>query len=288
MIMHFKPQNPGLPLAFGSTLAYSTLNVAVRLQLDGPLTAWGILILRGAFGLAVLGLAAVILRKNLLGRNPRLLLAIGFCGFLSAVCVILAIREIPLYQAMVMLYLYPALTVPLNFLVNSTKVGRRDILLVLLAFVGGLFLIWPDSAAGLHVGIYHLAGLGGALTFALSLVLTARLGDDNCGLEPLFHYSLWAFAGTLLIALACGEPIGLDSPRAVLSGLGLAVLAVAAIVMAYAALRWVAPFKVGVIGTLEIFFGALASWLVFDDPITVRALIGGLIILGVALKLRQS
>ena len=286
--MHFKLHNPGLPLAFGSTLAYSTLNVAVRFQLDGPLTAWGILILRGVFGLTVLGLVAVIFRKNLLGRNRRLLLAVGFCGFLSAVCVILAIREIPLYQALVMLYLYPALTVPLNFFINSARVGRRDILLVLLAFAGCLFLIWPDSTAGLYVGIYHLAGLGGALTFALSLVLTARLGDDNCGLEPLFYYSLWALAGTLLIALAFGLPIGLDSPRAVLSGLGLAALAATAILMAYAALRWVAPFKVGVIGTLEVFFGALASWLIFDDPITVRALIGGLIILGVALKLRRS
>ena len=287
MIMN-QTQNPGLPLAFGSTLAYCTLNVALRLQLEGTLTVWGILILRGIFGLAVLGLAARIFRKNLLGRNRNLLLAVGFGSFMSTVCVTLSIREIPLYQALVMLYLYPALTVPLNFLINSARVGLRDILLVLLAFIGCLFLIWPDSSAGLYVGIYHLAGLGGALAYALSLVLAARLGEDNCGLEPIFYYSFWAFFATLLISLVSGEPIGLDSPREVAIGLGLATLASAAILMAYAALRWLAPFKVGVIGTLEVFGGALASWLVFHDPITVRALFGGLIILGAALKLRQT
>ena len=283
-----KIQNPGLALAFGSTLTYCTLNVAVRLQLESTLTIWGLLSLRGIFGLAVLGLAARIFRKNLLGRNRNLLLAVGFSSFMSTVCVTLAIREIPLYQALVMLYLYPALTVPLNFFINSAKVRPKDILLVLLAFVGCLFLIWPDSAVGLYVGIYHLVGFGGALAFALSLVLATRLGDDNCGLEPIFYYSFWALFGTLLMSLAFGEPIGLDSSRAVISGLGLAALAIAAILMAYAALRWLAPFKVGVVGTLEVFGGALASWLVFDDPITVRAVIGGLIILGVALKLRQS
>lgn len=286
--MHFKIQNPGLPLAFGSSLAYCVLNVGVRLQLDSSLTVWGLLVMRGLVGLIALGLAARLFKKDLLGRNRNMLLLVGLGTFLSTICVILAIANIPLYQALVMLYLYPALTVPLNYLINSAKVGWETIFWVAMAFVGCVILIWPDSTAGLYVGIYHLAGLAGALFYALALVLGTRLGEGNCGLEPIFYYSLWAFFGALVMVFIAGEPTGLKDLPALGASLGLGLLSITSLLLAYAALRWLAPFKVGVIGTLEVFGGALSSWLIFDDPITFRAVIGGLVILGVAFRLRRS
>ena len=287
MSMRIKTANPGVALAFGSTLAYCVLNVGTRVLLD-DITVWGLLLTRGLMGIVVVGLAALIFRRNVLGNNKPLLVVIGLLGFLSTVCTITAISLIPLYQALVLLYLYPALTVPLNYLVNHSTVRRTDGLLVLLAFGGCLLLIWPDASAGLTLGVGHLIGLGSAILYSAAYVLIARLGDDNCGLEPLCYYSLWSVAGVGLIILFSGHDPGLSGFKPIAEGLGLGTLALAGLLMGYAAVRWMEPYKVGVIGTLEVFGAALSSWLIFDDPMSVRALFGGLVILFVALRLRRA
>jgi drug/metabolite transporter (DMT)-like permease len=56
--------------------------------------------------------------------------------------------------------------------------------------------------------------------------------------------------------------------------------------LGFSALRWLPAHTVGTIATLEIAIGALFSWLFFHDPMTVRAIFGGSIILGAALSSR--
>jgi drug/metabolite transporter (DMT)-like permease len=279
--------NIGVWLAFASALGYCACNVATRLAV-GEITVWGILFTRGVFGVAAMFLAARLLRKSLFGRNLGLLTCIGIAGSLSTACIVTAIMSIPLYQALVLLYLYPALTVPLGFVVNGERVRPADGMMVLLAFTGSLLLIWPDKSAGLIFGTGHLVGVGGALLYAVAYVLIRRLGEGNSGLEPMFHYSLWA-----MIGVSCGIAFldldaGLPDARAWSIGMGLATLSLVALFAGYLALRWLAPHRVGVIGTLEVFGGVLSSWLIFADPITVRALCGGVLVLFAALRLRQS
>ncbi len=129
-------RNPGLLLALGSPLAYSLQNVWMRFQLDGSVTVWGLLLMRGLLGLAAMGLAARLLKKGLPSRNRRRLLLTGLSSYLSTICIILAIGNIPLYQALVLLYLYPALSVPLNYFLNGAPVRRATVFWVVTAFVG--------------------------------------------------------------------------------------------------------------------------------------------------------
>ncbi|MDR2945677.1 MAG: EamA family transporter, partial [Candidatus Adiutrix sp.] len=120
-------RNFGLPLAFGAPLVYSIMNVGMRFQLDSTLTVWGLLCVRGLVGLLFLGLAAKMFKKKLGGKNRPRLLLVGLTSFLSTICLVLAIANIPLYQALVLLYLFPALTVPLDFFLNGARVGRRTV-----------------------------------------------------------------------------------------------------------------------------------------------------------------
>ncbi|MDR1921868.1 MAG: DMT family transporter [Candidatus Adiutrix sp.] len=282
-----KIADPGAALAFGSALAYCCLNVGVRFMID-ELSVAGILVVRGLVGVIVTVMAARAFKKRLFGGNKKLLLLIGLCGSLSTICTTTAIARIPLYQALVLLYLYPALSVVFAYFINSSSISLRDGALAALAFCGCLVLIWPDSSAGLALDPGHFIGLGGAALYGLGFVLASRLGDENCGLEPVFYYSLWSLIGLFAAIAALDLPTGLGGARPVGAAVGLAVIALTAMLMGYAALRWLAPYKVGVIGTLEVFGGALSSWLIFHDPITFRALIGGMIILTAALKLRQG
>lgn len=286
-----KTSNPGLSLAFGSALAFSLLNIGLRfVQDETDITVWGLLLLRGPVALAAALLFSLALKSSPLGRrqNRPLLLLIGLCTFLSNICTITAIAVIPLYQALVLLYLYPAISVPLGFLINGHRASLRDLLLVGLAFAGCLVLLWPDGSAGLELGPGHLIGAINPFFYSASFVLTNRLGEGNKGLEPLFYYGCWALLGNAVIICLLGLNTGISFEQTLAPALGLGLLAVSAILMGYMSLRWLPAFKVGVIGTLEVFVAVLASWLLLSDPLTFRGLIGGAIIMFAALKLRSS
>lgn len=278
-------KNTGLLLALASPVAFSFFNIGVRVM-SGEITVWMLLFLRGCIGVAVVLAAARLLKKSLWGVNRNLLMLIGCIGFLSTACTTTAITKIPLYQAIVILYLYPGLAVVLAAVINREKIHFRDGLGVALALFGCVLLIWPDEAAGLNLQIGHLIGFLGSLLYSLSHVLTRRLGEDNCGLEPIFHYSLYAAVGALPLGWLFGADLSLVSAGGVGAGLALGALGSLGQMMGYAALKWLPAHKVGVFGTLEIPGGVLASWLLFHDPISLRAIMGGCVIICVAFYLR--
>jgi len=287
--MEMDKTNQGLALAFGSALSFTLLNTGVRYSLDNlALSAWGILLFRGICSLLVAVLLARHFRLKLINRGGAVFCAAGFFNFLSSICITVGISLLPLYQVLVLLYLYPSMTVPLAYFINGQRAGRRAIFLVSLAFIGCLILLWPDDKAGLTLRPAHLIALAGALVYALSYVLANRADSSNNAFQPVFYYGCWAIAGNLLIIFILGAGPGLEAGRNIPAALGLGLLAVSALFMGYAALRRIPAFKVGIIGSLEVLGGVLASWLLFDDPITLRTLSGGLIILAAALLLRKS
>lgn len=279
-------KNPGLILAFASAITFSLGNIGTRFMAS-EMSTWGLIFLRGCLGVALVWLVAGRLKKTLWGNNWKSLSLIGLLGFLSTSCTFTAIYRIPLYQAMVLLYLYPAFAIVLSALINREPVYLRDGLWVALAIFGCVLLIWPDEAAGLNFQIGHLIGVLGSFLYGLGFVLARRLGAANSGLEPIFHYSLWAAVGAIPMAYLFGAGLGYQSGSAIMAGFLVGGLASLGQLMGYAAVRWLPAFKVGVIGTLEVFGGALASWLIFDDPMTARAAAGGFIILFVALTIRS-
>jgi drug/metabolite transporter (DMT)-like permease len=278
--------NPGLTLAFGSALAYTCYDVGVR-ALIGDLSIWGMLLLRGGLGVVVIGILARLFARRLWGRETGLLMAVGASAFLSSVCNSTSLSTIPLYQALMIIYLYPVFTLLLAWPFNGEPIRRNELGLVGLAFFGSLALIWPDEAVGLDFSIGHLIGVAGAFLYSIGQVLIRRLGPGNSGLEPMFYYSLFALVFSLPLAMLFEAHLGLGR----LSGLGaallLAGLGITAQMTGYAALRWIPGFKVGVIGYLELLLGGLVSWLVFSDPMSPRALTGGVLLVLVAIRLRS-
>jgi drug/metabolite transporter (DMT)-like permease len=98
-------------------------------------------------------------------------------------------------------------------------------------------------------------------------------------LEPIFFYSLFAGLAALPLGFLSGQGLGLDTSGEVMRGSLLGVLGSTGQLLAYAAIRFLPPYKVGVIGTLEIVGGALFSLLFFNDPLGVKSLIGGILII---------
>jgi drug/metabolite transporter (DMT)-like permease len=283
--MSSQTKNPGLVLAFSSALFYSLGDTGVRLTV-GSLSVLGLVFLRGVAGVVVITIVAKLLGKKLWGAHTRLLALIGLSAFLATCLTFTAISRIPLYQALVILYLYPIMSLGLAALINGEAVSAGDGLRALLALGGCLLLVWPDEAAGLVFDFGHPVGLAGCMFYSLSIVLTRRLGSANSGLEPLFFYSLNCILGALLLALFFGVELNLKPDLKAVQGLLVISLTGVGQFLGFSALRWLPAHTVGTIATLEIAIGALFSWLFFHDPMTVRAVFGGCIILSAALSVR--
>lgn len=286
-MVRFITRDPGYSLALGSALAYTCYDVAVRALLIKNLTVWGMLTVRGALGVALVLALSVILKRPLWGTRRGLLAVTGLFVFCSSVCNTISVSTIPLYQALVLIYLYPVFTLLLAAPINGEPVTGRDLVLAGLALGGCLILIWPDKTVGLELSRGHLIGIAGAFLYSLGQTCIRRLGDGNTGLEPILYYSLYAVILSLPLSALFGSHLGLDNAKGVLIGLMLAFIGIAAQMSGYAALRWLPGFKVGLIAYLEVFLGALISWLIFKDPLSLRAASGGLIIVMVVIQLRR-
>ncbi|MGL4207798.1 MAG: DMT family transporter [Candidatus Adiutrix sp.] len=278
-------QNPGFKLAFGSALAYTFFDIGVRAFIH-EMTVWGLLFIRGALGVLLIGVLAAMFKRPLWGDN-KFLLFVGLCLYASSVCNTITITTIPLYQALVLIYLYPVFSLILAAPINGEPITRHNLFLSLLAVLGCLALLWPDEAIGLTFGQGHLIGISGAFLYSLGQVSIRRMGAANSGLEPIFFYSLYAFVFSWPLAMAFGSELGLGNPKGLSIAFCLAAIGVTAHLTGFAALRWIPGFKVGIIGTLELFLGLLASWLIFSDPLSLRAIVGGLIIVVVTFQLKS-
>ncbi|MDR1309867.1 MAG: DMT family transporter [Deltaproteobacteria bacterium] len=283
-----KIQKTGLLLAFSAPLLYSLFNAGFKI-LSRDLSPLGFLWIRGLVGMVLAGSLALATRSRPARRHLGILGLAGLSSALSTACVTTAITAIPLYQAIVILYLYPALSVILGFLVNGERIGSLEALGLAVAFAGCALLVWPDrAAAGPGLGWAHLAAFLGSLLFALPCVLIRRLGDDNDGLWPFFSYSLFSVLSAWPLAASFGVGLAPASVSLLALGAGLAVFGSLGQLTTYAALRYLPAFKVGVIGSLEVLGGALASRLIFDEPLTARALAGGALILYAAFGFRRG
>ncbi len=155
-----KSANLGLALAIGSPLAFSASNIGIRFITE-HITIFDLLFLRGCFGVAATLVAARVLKKSLWGKNGAALSLIGVSAFFAAACLVTTITMLPLYQALVLLYLFPTWAIFLSILINKEKARLRDALTVALALGGCILLVWPDEAAGLTFQKWHLIGFMG-------------------------------------------------------------------------------------------------------------------------------
>ncbi|MDR3038079.1 MAG: DMT family transporter, partial [Candidatus Adiutrix sp.] len=280
--------------AFGSAVFYTAFDVGVRSFLQVS-AVWEFMFIRGLLGLILAGAAVSTFRPagglaaGWSGRLKWLVLG-GLCAFASSVCNLTALIVIPLYQALVLLYLHPVFSLVLAWPVNGEPPTRENLVLVALAAVGCLILVWPDEAAGLVFSSGHVLALTGALLYSLGQVFFRALGRGNTGLEPTLAYSVFAVLLAWPLALVFGGGFHLDRFDRVDRELvaALALLGLAAQGTAYAALRWLPAFKVGLIGLLEVAAGAAISWLVFQDPLNLRSLSGGALIGLVIFRLKKA
>jgi drug/metabolite transporter (DMT)-like permease len=94
-------------------LFYAGMSTSSKLAAS-YLSVWQIGVGRFIFGLAVVPIIVRALKLNLWGRQRFLLTLRGLCGSAAFLLLVAAFQRIPLSQAMVLFYLYPAFTALLS------------------------------------------------------------------------------------------------------------------------------------------------------------------------------
>lgn len=179
-----------------------------------------------------------------------------------------AVREMPLADALAIVFIEPFILLALGALLFGDQVGPRRIAASVVGFLGALLVIQPNFAAFGVVALYPLAT---ALFFAFYMLLTRRVAQEVPPEAMQFHT---AWIGTLLMlpALALGHGLGLEGLMLTnpapqiwfwLMGVGLAA-SVSHMAMTYA-LRWAPSATLAPLHYLEIVNAVLFGWLFFGD-----------------------
>ena len=100
----------GLILAVGSPVAFCAFDVGLR-QISAEVNIYGLLLVRGLVGTAMVLAAAGAMRLRMSFAAPAALSVAGLSAALGSACTTASISNIPLYQALVILYAYPAFSV---------------------------------------------------------------------------------------------------------------------------------------------------------------------------------
>ena len=268
----------GAGFALTAALTFACTDALVKIS-ENALSIWQIALGRSLFGLVALFVLSPIRGFSLLGRHRLVLFISGLAGAGTFILVGLAVRMLPLAEALVLLYLFPAFSALLSLLLTGDRIPARNWIWIGTAFLGIVILLWPFGA-GRELGWGHLIGLGSGLSIALSLVLLRRLGPGESAFTAQVYYCfLGALAGLIPLLLSPG-PILPSGAGSWLWLLGIAVTALLANLAMNKSVHHISAPNSGVILMVEVVAGAALGVFLFGEPLTPRFGLGALFVLG--------
>ncbi|MCL4160719.1 UNVERIFIED_CONTAM: hypothetical protein GTU68_013280 [Idotea baltica] len=173
----------------------------------------------------------------------------------------------------------PLIAVGLAAALLGEQVRRVNLLAGGLGVVGVALLVLSGDAQLDSLGI--LAGLGGAMSMALGVVLTKRWGRP----VPLLAFTSWQLiaGGIVLLPLAIGIE-GLPTTLTTSNLVGFLWLATFGTAIAYSlwfrGVQSLPVARVSMLGLLSPVVAALAGWIVLDQTLSGGQLAGAALVLG--------
>ncbi len=256
-----------------ATMALGALSDALVKLVLADLPIGQVMALRGGMICALL-FALLLWRGRLAalyGALDRANLARAACEVAGAVCFFAALRHLPLGVAVVLLFTAPFFMTGVVALAGE-RVGAWRWGAVLAGFVGVVLVVPFEGGGG---GAAYLLPLAAAALAALRDLLVRRVGRDA---DAVALGLAMALAVTLAGALSL--PLGWR----VLDGAALPLLAGSALCVAFAYVAIVAAYRMGEVSFLAPFrygtipFAILLGFVVFDERLEARTLLGALVI----------
>jgi len=187
---------------------FSAQDVVIK-GLSGAYPVHEIVFVRSAVALALLlplvwrdsGLAA------LRTRRPGLHLFRGAAAFLAYSFYYLALAALPLAEVMALYFSAPLFVIVLSVAVLRETVAPRRWIAVGVGFAGVMVMLQPGVGAVEPAGLLAIAA---AFTYAITAIVTRRLGSTDGGAVMAFHVTLFYLGASAIVGLALGVagPVG--------------------------------------------------------------------------------
>lgn len=256
-----------------AALLFTLVNLLVKL-LGPEYTVWSIGFYRFLGG-AVMLLAVFGRHQNpYRGHNIRLLVIRGCTGCSAFICIVTAIRLLPVSTALIIFYSFPAFSAICSFIIYKERIGMFEIACITTVLIGVGILFDFQLAGGL---LGQVIALVGAAFAGLTVTLIRSLREKN---GPVTIYLYFCTMGILVTApMFARHPILPSTPMEWGMILGFIFASLTGQLLMNQGFFYCRGWEGGVLMSSEVIFTATVGIIFLGDPVSWRFWIGGLTIL---------
>jgi len=216
---------------------------------------------------------------SLWGTNKPLLMARGFVGALTLLCVYFAVTTLPLAEATLIQYLYPAFTAIIALLFLKERVHISTLICIVLSIIGLLVMVSPDLLLkqNSHLPLFSVVvALLGALGSAIAYVLVKRLSETEDSSVIIFYFPLIALP--IAILLPSESFIVPDGPTLFLLLL-VGIFTQIGQIGLTKAMQTEVVSKATAYSYVQVVFSLILGWVYFAEAPTIWTWVGGALIM---------
>ncbi len=211
--------------------------------------------------------------QDLKTKHPWLHLIRGMAGWLCFYTYYLALNKIPLVDAALLRNTAPICVPILLFFWKGFRLPLLNWLPVFVGFIGIALVLQPQGSS---LSLWHLVGLGSAITLACSIVTTRTLTLTEPTSRILFYYFSFSALCSMPLAISNWQPIPLFTVP-ILLGIGLSIwLTMWLYTCAYSYAKASVISPISYVGVL---FTGLLGWFIWDQIPNSSAVIGAILII---------
>ena len=261
-------------LMFSSALSFTAHSIVIKLM--GPqFSIWDMAFYR-FFGGMVLLIAIFGRHKNpFKGHNKRLLVIRGCTGSITFLCLIAAIRLMPVSTAIVIFYSFPAFAAIFSVLFYKESISKAEITCIATVLVGVMILFNFKLEGGL---LGQFLGLLAGAFAGITVIFIKGLRAKNESATIYLYFCAVGFLVTFPVFIA--KPLIPATRVEWLMCAGIIFFSLAGQLLMNQGFLYCKSWEGGLFLTSEVIFTALVGIVFLYDPVTWRFWVGSLLIIG--------
>jgi drug/metabolite transporter (DMT)-like permease len=264
-----------------AALLFTVLNLLIKL-LGPAYTIWHIGFYRFCGGVVMLLLIFGRHGNAYRGHNTRLLVIRGLTGSAAFLCLITAIRLLPISTVLVIFYAFPTFSAVFSFLIYRERIGPAEIACIAMVVIGIAVLFGFQPGGGLFGQAMALV----ASAFAgLTVTLIKSLREKN---GPVIIYLYFCTMGLLVTApqFVMDPKIPGNAVEWAMA-MGIVLSSITAQLLMNQGFFYCRGWEGGVFMSSEVVFTAVVGIVFLGDPASWRFWAGGLLVFGSGVALNR-
>lgn len=222
-------------------------------------------------------------RLSIWGNNKPMLIARGTVGALALMCVFYAVATLPLAEATVLQYTYPAFTALIALWFLKERIQTATMLCIGMSIVGVIAIMQSTLRDGLITNAASLSivvALLGALGSAVAYVMVRHLSRTDDSSVIIFYFPLVALPISIVLL---GDSFVAPSLKELVLLIMVGIFTQIGQVGLTKAMAAEKAGKVAAYAYVQVVFSAILGWAIFSETLTLWTVVGSLFIISGAL-----